>query len=79
MNKLQRRLLISALCALSSATVLPVRAQATYPTKAVTITTAFAAGSGPDAVLRQVSDSGFRLTFNAGIGAGAAGMPRLAR
>ena len=61
MNKLQRRLLISALCALSSATVLPVRAQATYPTKAVTITTAFAAGSGPDAVLRQVSDKLSRL------------------
>ena len=32
------------------------QAQANFPTKAVTITTAFAAGSGPDAVLRQVAD-----------------------
>ena len=56
MKKFRRHLLISAVCALSSAVVLPVQAQATYPTKAVTITTAFAAGSGPDAVLRQVSD-----------------------
>jgi tripartite-type tricarboxylate transporter receptor subunit TctC len=56
MKNLRRHLLISALCAVSSAAVLPVQAQNTYPTKAVTITTAFAAGSGPDAVLRQVSD-----------------------
>jgi tripartite-type tricarboxylate transporter receptor subunit TctC len=37
---------------------LPVAAQqaATFPTKPVNIVTAFAAGSGPDAVLRQVSD-----------------------
>lgn len=31
-------------------------AQSTFPSKPVTITTAFAAGSGPDAVLRQVAD-----------------------
>ena len=36
---------------------LALTAQAqSYPNKSVTITTAFAAGSGPDAVLRQVSD-----------------------
>ncbi len=56
MKNLQRHFLISAVCALSSAAALPVLAQNTYPSKAVTITTAFAAGSGPDAVLRQVSD-----------------------
>jgi tripartite-type tricarboxylate transporter receptor subunit TctC len=32
------------------------QASSSFPTKAVTITTAFAAGSGPDAVLRQVGD-----------------------
>jgi tripartite-type tricarboxylate transporter receptor subunit TctC len=32
------------------------QAQSNFPNKAVTITTAFAAGSGPDAVLRQVAD-----------------------
>ena len=38
--------------------VMPAAAQqaATFPTKPVNIVTAFAAGSGPDAVLRQVSD-----------------------
>jgi tripartite-type tricarboxylate transporter receptor subunit TctC len=34
----------------------PVFAQTSYPNKPVNIVTAFAAGSGPDAVLRQVSD-----------------------
>jgi tripartite-type tricarboxylate transporter receptor subunit TctC len=39
------------------ACVLAISAQAqNFPNKPVTITTAFAAGSGPDAVLRQVSD-----------------------
>ena len=33
-----------------------VQAQAAFPTKPVTIVTAFAAGSGPDAVLRQISE-----------------------
>lgn len=44
----------AALCA----TALGAQAQtaATFPAKPVTITTAFAAGSGPDAVLRQVSE-----------------------
>jgi len=32
--------------------------QANFPTKPVTIVTAFPAGSGPDAVLRQVSGVG---------------------
>jgi tripartite-type tricarboxylate transporter receptor subunit TctC len=44
-----------ALSALALGLVLTAQAQ-TYPSKSVTITTAFAAGSGPDAVLRQVSD-----------------------
>lgn len=34
----------------------PVQPANAYPTKPVTIVTAFAAGSGPDAVLRQVSE-----------------------
>lgn len=54
MNLSKRQLLIGAACAISA--VLPVRAQNAFPSKPVTITTAFAAGSGPDAVLRQVSD-----------------------
>lgn len=54
MNFSKRQLLIGAACAISA--VLPVRAQNAFPSKPVTITTAFAAGSGPDAVLRQVSD-----------------------
>ena len=42
----------------SMAWALPAAAQqaATFPTKPVNIVTAFAAGSGPDAVLRQVSE-----------------------
>ena len=41
----------------TSALCLPAAAQqASFPTKPVTIFTAFAAGSGPDAVLRQVSE-----------------------
>ena len=48
----------SALSAVAAATLcLPALAQTSnFPTKPVTIVTAFAAGSGPDAVLRQVSD-----------------------
>lgn len=43
--------------AATAALCLPaVAQQANFPTKPVTIFTAFAAGSGPDAVLRQVSD-----------------------
>ena len=47
----------SALSAVAAATLcLPALAQTgSFPTKPVTIVTAFAAGSGPDAVLRQVS------------------------
>ena len=48
-----RALALTSLAALC----LPAAAQpASFPTKPVTIVTAFAAGSGPDAVLRQVSD-----------------------
>ena len=48
-----RALALTSLAALC----LPAAAQqANFPTKPVTIVTAFAAGSGPDAVLRQVSD-----------------------
>lgn len=48
--------------AASAALCLPATAQpAHFPTKPVTIVTAFAAGSGPDAVLRQVSDKLSRL------------------
>ena len=43
------------LTTLASVVLLTAQAQ-TFPSKPVTITTAFAAGSGPDAVLRQVSD-----------------------
>ena len=35
---------------------LPVLAQSGFPSKAVTIITAFPAGSGPDSVIRQVGD-----------------------
>ena len=45
-------------CAFVSAICLQAGAQqgATFPTKPVTIVTAFASGSGPDAVLRQVTE-----------------------
>ena len=56
MKSIKRQFLISAIGALCAVTGLSVQAQNTFPSKAVTITTAFAAGSGPDAVLRQVSD-----------------------
>ncbi len=56
MTRLKRQFLISAVCALTAISASSVLAQTTYPNKPVTITTAFAAGSGPDAVLRQVSD-----------------------
>lgn len=56
MKPLKRQLLISAVCALSAMAIAPAQGQNAFPIKAVTITTAFAAGSGPDAVLRQVSD-----------------------
>ena len=54
--KITRRVLFSALCIASS--VAPVLAEQTntFPNKPVNIVTAFAAGSGPDAVLRQVSE-----------------------
>lgn len=56
MKSIKRQFLISAVGALCAVASVAVQAQNTFPHKAVTITTAFAAGSGPDAVLRQVSD-----------------------
>lgn len=58
MKLFQRRLALQALCAAGAmaAVALPAQADAPFPNKPVTITTAFAAGSGPDAVLRQVGD-----------------------
>ena len=49
---------MSAACLLTLATLAfsSAFAQSTYPNKPVNIVTAFAAGSGPDAVLRQVSE-----------------------
>ena len=56
MKQFKRHLLLSVLGAMTLTSAHMVRAQAAFPGKPVTITTAFAAGSGPDAVLRQVSD-----------------------
>ena len=56
MKMLKRHFVLQALCAALAFSGLSASAQSTYPSKAVTITTAFAAGSGPDAVLRQVAD-----------------------
>lgn len=38
------------------ATPFSARADVNFPTKSVNLVTAFAAGSGPDAVLRQIAD-----------------------
>ena len=49
--------LTTLLLAATAALCLPaVAQQSNFPTKPVTIVTAFPAGSGPDAVLRQVSE-----------------------
>ena len=56
MPSLKRHFLLQVLSSALALTALSAQAQTAYPTKPVTITTAFAAGSGPDAVLRQVSD-----------------------
>ena len=56
MPSLKRHFLLQILSSALALTALSAQAQTAYPTKPVTITTAFAAGSGPDAVLRQVSD-----------------------
>jgi len=54
--------LTALVLAATAALCLPAAAQPTsFPTRPVTIVTAFAAGSGPDAVLRQVSDKLSRL------------------
>lgn len=45
MNTLKRQFLIRTVCALSAASALPVLAQGSFPSKSVTITTAFAAGN----------------------------------
>jgi tripartite-type tricarboxylate transporter receptor subunit TctC len=49
------RLAVSALT-FAAATSAQAQAQPAFPTKPVNLVTAFAAGSGPDAVLRQVGD-----------------------
>jgi len=54
MNRRQH-LQLALLAALATCAV-SASAQSSFPTKPVTVTTAFAAGSGPDAVLRQVAD-----------------------
>lgn len=56
MKMLKRQFLARSLCAVLALAGLSAQAQSGFPTKPVTITTAFAAGSGPDAVLRQVAD-----------------------
>src|SRR3954454_20160740 len=63
MNTSHARLRVQALLAASALALgLPALAQpSSFPNKAVTIVTAFPAGSGPDAVLRQVSEKLSRL------------------
>ena len=56
MSIFKRHFLISVACALSTLPGATAWAQGVFPSKPVTVTTAFAAGSGPDAVLRQVAD-----------------------
>ena len=56
MKQFKRQFLFSALAGMALVAAPAAFAQAAFPSKPVTITTAFAAGSGPDAVLRQVSD-----------------------
>lgn len=51
-TRITRRLAVSAL----ALAAVGAHADANFPTKPVNLTTAFAAGSGPDAVLRQVGD-----------------------
>ncbi len=53
--RMTRRLALAAL-GLGLAGSLSAQTDAGFPNKPVTLTTAFAAGSGPDAVLRQVGD-----------------------
>jgi tripartite-type tricarboxylate transporter receptor subunit TctC len=58
------KLFNSALCTLLLSLALPMHVhaqQGAYPSKPVTIVTAFAPGSGPDAVLRLVSDKLSRM------------------
>ena len=55
--KNRTRLLLALVSSLiASLTTLPTRAAEPFPAKPVTLVSAFAAGSGPDAVLRLVSD-----------------------
>jgi tripartite-type tricarboxylate transporter receptor subunit TctC len=56
MTLLKRQFLTRTLIAALALAGLSAQAQSAFPSKPVTITTAFAAGSGPDAVLRQVAD-----------------------
>lgn len=64
MKSIKPRLLATTVLAAASLAALcpPATAQTSnFPTKPVTIVTAFAAGSGPDAVLRQVSEKLSRI------------------
>jgi tripartite-type tricarboxylate transporter receptor subunit TctC len=60
MNNIPRTLL-AAVLALGAATGAGAQATTDFPSKPVTLVTPFAAGSGPDAVLRLVSDKLSRL------------------
>lgn len=54
--RITRRLAAGALALGLASAALTAQANPNFPDKPVTLTTAFAAGSGPDAVLRQVGD-----------------------
>lgn len=58
MNLLRRSVVVKSLLAAAAMAVtgLPALAQGTFPNKPVTIVTAFPAGSGPDSVIRAVSE-----------------------
>ncbi|MFD0667613.1 Bug family tripartite tricarboxylate transporter substrate binding protein [Ramlibacter sp. MAHUQ-53] len=58
LSRLTRRATLAAagLALLGAGTAAQAQADASFPSRPVTLVTPFAAGSGPDAVLRQVSD-----------------------
>jgi tripartite-type tricarboxylate transporter receptor subunit TctC len=65
MKRLKQHLISKVTCAAATLAAFcapaPAQTVSNFPTKPVTIVTAFAAGSGPDAVLRQVSEKLSRL------------------